>query len=124
MSLIDILIIAACLGVGYWIVNSVIGDKKEPPPKEAPREPVASAPEFRPAPPDRKALPDPRPARASGMDVDSWHIVLDIPKDSSARDIQAAMKRRISQANASGDTAAAELVRRAGDYALKQKQTP
>jgi hypothetical protein len=126
MRLIDMLIIAACLGVGYWIVNSVIGgnDKKGKPggsdedaPAESPKPSFESV--LKPSSPT-----SPAPRTLPSAAVTDWHILLDVPRDATPRDIQAAMKRRISQANADGDSAAAERIRRAGDYALKQKQTP
>jgi hypothetical protein len=133
MSLIDILIIVACLGTGYWIVNSVIGgDKKtqqpgseEPAPTWRPNSRAASKPASLPAPPPAPASTPVSPGRtqaASG--VNDWHIVLDVPRDASPRDIQAAVKRRLSQAQADGDSAAAERIRRAGELALGKGKTP
>ncbi len=111
MSIIDILIIVGCLATGYWIVNSVIspGSKAELP---------AAKPE---APPSPRA---PRLAAPDTAVVSDWHVVLDIPRDASPRDIQAAMKRRLANAEANGDTHAADHIRRAAAYALKQGQTP
>lgn len=119
MRLIDMLIIAACLAVGYWIVHSVIsGDKQDGAGKPAADEETQADSPYKPTPASSRA-----PKTGESGAVNDWYIVLDVPRDATPRDIQAAMKRRISQANASGDTAAAERIRRAGDYALKQKQT-
>jgi hypothetical protein len=120
MHIVDILIILGCLAVGYWIVNSVIGkgidtkdaERKAPPPlKEAGKplllpgaKPPASAPAW-------SAKPGP---------VHDWFIVLDIPSDSSRKDIQAAMKRRLAQAQADGDTASTERIRQAAEAGMKQ----
>jgi hypothetical protein len=49
-----------------------------------------------------------------------WHIVLDIPRDSSPRDIQAAMKRRLAQAEADRDAAGADRIRRAAEAGLRE----
>jgi hypothetical protein len=134
MSLIDILIIVACLGTGYWIVNSVLGGEKKTSKPES-----GAAPGWRPnarplpklpAPPaSSKPATGPVPAPASirpqgAASVNDWHIVLDVPRDASPRDIQAAVKRRLSQAEADGDAAAAERIRRAGEHALQRGKTP
>ncbi|MET0281154.1 MAG: hypothetical protein ABW278_08520 [Steroidobacteraceae bacterium] len=125
MRIIDILIILACLATGYWIVNSVIGaDKKEggkdagkPAPGAAPQ-PGVSLPPALPAP------AQPAPRRLGTAAADDWHLVLDVPRDASPRDIQAAMKRRLAQAEADRDAAGAERIRNAAAHALRQRQTP
>lgn len=94
MSIIDLLIVLACLVTGYWIVSSVINSDSW---KGARPQDNADVP----------GQPD-------------WYIVLDIPRNSSRLDIQAAMKRRLAQAEADGDTAGAERIRRAADYGLRQ----
>lgn len=99
MSIVDVLIVLACLATGYWIVNSIIssdswngtGSGTDPAGKDPSGEPV----------------------------MRDWYIVLDIPSDSSRRDIQAAMKRRLAQAEANGDAAEAERIRRAAESGLR-----
>jgi hypothetical protein len=105
MSITDLLIVLACLAVGYWIVHSVIssdgwgGSRQKPDSGD---------------PVSKGSLPPP--------EARDWHIVLDIPRDASHRDIQAAMKRRLVQADANGDAAGAERIRRAAEYGLRLKR--
>ena len=124
MNIIDILIILGCLAVGYWIVNSVIGkgidtgdaqrgagqqrgeEKKQALKLPTPRQP---------------ATPAGTTARTPGT-THQWHIELDIPADASRKDIQAAMKRRIGQAEANGDAAGAERIRRAAEIGMQQSR--
>jgi hypothetical protein len=120
MNIIDILIILGCLAVGYWIVNSVIGkgidtrdaSRKPEPPRREDERPALRLPA---ATPTASSPVKPRPR--TGHD---WFIVLDIPSDSSRKDIQAAMKRRLAQAEANGDAAGAEQIRRAAETGMKQ----
>ncbi len=120
MNIIDILIILGCLAVGYWIVNSVIGkgidtrdaQRKAPPQFGEAEKPALLLPGARP--------PASPPARAKSGTTHDWFIVLDIPADASRKDIQAAMKRRLAQAEADGDTAGAERIRQAADVGMKQ----
>jgi hypothetical protein len=127
MHLIDILIIAACLGVGYWIVSSIMGkgvDSKDGDARRAPRSvPGSSPPATKDAPAPR--LPPPPSAapptyRPPGRSAQPWHVVLDIPRDASARDIEAARRRRMAAAESAGDSFEVERIRRAAEEALKQ----
>lgn len=99
MSIIDLLIVLACLATGYWIVNSIISSGGW----NGPDGNVNSAGTN----PSREPV------------TRDWHIVLDIPSDSSRRDIQAAMKRRLAQAEANCDAAEAERIRKAAESGFK-----
>jgi hypothetical protein len=104
MSIIDFLIVLACLATGYWIVSSIIGSDSW---NDAIRKPDAA---------DRPSgSPEAAPMR-------DWHIVLDIPRDSSPRDIQAAMKRRLAQAEADRDAPGADRIRRAAEAGLRERR--
>ncbi len=120
MNIIDILIILGCLAVGYWIVNSVIGKgidtqdvKPKAPPQHKEAEPALRLPAAKP--PASAPHWAARPSAAH-----DWFIVLDIPRDSSRKDIQAAMKRRLAQAEANGDAAEAARIRQAAAAGMKQ----
>lgn len=107
MSITGILVILGCLVAGYWIVSSVMGPgpervddgRKDPGSGPAPTPTPAPAPEDEP-------MPD-------------WNLVLDLPPDAVPGEIQAAMKRRLAQAEAAGDTQAAARVARAGAAGLR-----
>jgi hypothetical protein len=111
MSITGILIVLGCLVAGYWIVSSVMGpgvDQASEGRKEAGRG-QASAPA--PAPAD-EPMPD-------------WYIVLDLPPDAVPGEIQAAMRRRLAQAEAAGDARAAARIARAGAAGLRNfNRTP
>lgn len=100
MSIIDILIVLACLAVGYWIVHSIVGSDS-----------------WNGTAGKTKAS---KPPALTVSPMHDWYIVLDIPRDSSHRDIQAAMKRQLAKAEANGDTAAAERIRRAAEFGLRE----
>jgi hypothetical protein len=128
MHLIDILIIAGCLGVGYWIVSSIMGkgvDSKDGDARQARRPAPLSAPPATKdeAPAPRVPLPAPPPpttSRPRGGSSQPWHVVLDIPRDASARDIEAARRRRMAAAESAGDSFEMERIRRAAEEASKQ----
>jgi hypothetical protein len=124
MSITGILIILGCLVAGYWIVSSVMGsgvDVMEEGRKAEARQQsqrTATAPPSAPGRGKQPELPKDAP-------MPDWYIVLDVPPDASARDIQAAMKRRLAQAVASGDTMAAARIARAGAFGLQNfSRTP
>jgi hypothetical protein len=50
-----------------------------------------------------------------------WHIVLDLPQDAPRSEILAAVKRRVAQAHASGDTEAIARITQAGAAALRKR---
>jgi hypothetical protein len=105
MSLIDILIILGCVAGGYWIVSSVMGPgiditRREHPQQEAPD---ATAP---------KQLPNPRRT--------DWHLLLDVSREASRAEIEAAHKRQLNKALAARDTHQQEQLRLARDAALAQ----
>ncbi len=130
MGLGDILIILGCLAAGYWIVSSIMGPgidvmragrdaearAKE---KEKEKEKEKDSAETS-VPINRPALPGRVSTSGDPQAVPDWHIVLDIPRDASRRDIEAARKRRLATAENNGDTAAAERVQRAANWALRQ----
>jgi hypothetical protein len=65
-------------------------------------------------------LPVPSASRQPAGNSQPWHVVLDIPRDASARDIEAARRRRMAAAEAAGDSFEVERIRRAAGEALKQ----
>jgi hypothetical protein len=117
-----ILIIAGCAVLGYIIVsllmNTRADDLRPPPDREDPPGPPRSGGEVsrQPAPAVR-TLPAPRAAQG-----DDWTLLLDVPRSSSARDIEAAFRRQVGKAEASGDQAMVERLRRARDAALAEKK--
>jgi hypothetical protein len=122
MNIVDILIILGCLAAGYWIVNSVIGKGIDTGDAQRGAE-QRRGKEAKPA----LQLPAPQqPARPTGtvraLGTHPWHVELDIPADASRKDIQAAMKRRLGQAETSGDTAGAERIRRAAEIGMQQSR--
>jgi hypothetical protein len=119
MSITGILIILGCLAAGYWIVSSVMGSGVDV--MEEGRKAEARRQSPPPATTDRTH----QPALPSNAPMPDWYIVLDVPPDASAREIQAAMKRRLAQAEASGDTMAAARIARAGAFGLQNfSRTP
>ena len=114
MRFLNILIILGCLAGGYWLVSSIMGDGIGP---------------------NAGRKPDRRPGNAgssggSGVDSGSsaaarahqhdWHLILDIPSDSSRREIEAAFKRQLAKAERSGDSFESIRIRRAYEAALLQ----
>jgi len=63
----------------------------------------------------------PAPARSSDTTLRDWHIVLDVPQDAPRAEILAALKRRVAQAQASGDTEAIARITQAGAAALRKR---
>jgi hypothetical protein len=124
MSFTSILIILGCLVAGYWIVSSVMGpgvdvmdegrkaeERKGRPP--GPAQPTGSSPKDTGP---RIHVPMPR----DDGPMRDWHIVLDVAPDASRTEIQAAMKRRLAQAEASGDRMAVARIARAAEAGLAQ----
>ena len=107
MNLTDILIILACLAGGYWIVSSVMGPGVD---ITRPKPPSAEAP------PAAKSLPNPRRG--------DWHLLLDVPSTASRADVEAAYKRQMNKALASGDAHQQEQLKLARDAALAQISRP
>lgn len=143
MTLSSFLIIAGCVAVGYWVVNSVMGDDGDQPDRDvdaAPRPTPAARPATRPVqrpaprpgaqpaartasrpasqPVAKRATPRPRTASRSKDPMSSWNVVLDVSEDAPRIEILAAMKRRLAQARADGDTAAMARIARAGQQGL------
>jgi hypothetical protein len=115
----NILIILACLVGGYVIVSmlmNVKADDLRPPPKRGEPPPLPG----HDAPP---ALPAPGPARTTQRQhTGDWSLLLDIPRDASPRDIEAAFKRQLRKAEADGDPAMIERLKRARETALAGKR--
>ncbi len=111
MRMPDILIILGCLAAGYWIVSSIMGSGSAKGPAGRDEQP-----ERRPEQ-ARNALPGTDPEA-----VHDWHIVLDIPRDASLSEIEAARKRRLAAAANADDRATAVRIQKAADWALRQKR--
>jgi len=113
MRIADVLIIAGCLGAGYWIVSSIMGPGIDvmKAGRESGAKPDAAAPRARDA--HAKALP-----RTHSPERD-WHLILDVPRDATRRDIQAALKRRLATATDNRDTAEMDRVRQAAEFAMR-----
>jgi hypothetical protein len=114
MSIIDILIVLGCLAGGYWIVSSVMGPgvditRRGKPGDAEPAQPAA----------DRQ-LPRSVPAQRQA----DWHLLLDVPRSASRADIDAAYKRQMEKALASGDTQQQQRLRSARDAALAGLSLP
>jgi hypothetical protein len=103
MSLIDILIILGCVAGGYWIVSSVMGPGIDITRREHPQDGARDTAAV-------KQLPNPRQA--------DWHLMLDLPREASRAEIEAAYKRQLNKALASRDTHQQEQLRLARDAAL------
>jgi len=109
MSIIDILVILGCLAGGYWIVSSVMGPGVDITRRKTPGD---AAPDVPDAPPATRQLPHPRRA--------DWHLLLDVPRSASRAEIDAAYKRQMEKALASGDAGLREQLRLAREAALEQ----
>jgi hypothetical protein len=120
MSITSILIIVGCVVAGYWIVSSVMGpgidmgeEGRKAETKKAPRPGPASA---RPTA-SRPALPT-----ANQAPMRDWYIVLDVSPDASRAEIQAALKRRLAQAESAGDIDGLARIARAAEVGLAQRR--
>jgi hypothetical protein len=114
MQWMNILIILGCLAGGYWLVSSIMG-----PGIDLTRR---GKPEEKPAAPGTDSGSNNRTAsdahiRAHAHD---WHLILDVPANAGRRDIEAAFKRRLAKAEASGDSFESIRLRRAHEAALRQ----
>lgn len=107
MGITDILIILGCLGGGYWLVSSIMSPGTHTPPDNKPPEgtPSDSKPwRDKPASAPPPQLPSPAaPAAATNPYARDWHLILDVPATAGRAEIDAAYRRRLSQAKASGD---------------------
>jgi hypothetical protein len=118
MSIIDILVILGCLAGGYWIVSSVMGPgvditRRETPSDAAPGSPRGTA-----------QLPAPTPRTGSAPRQADWHLLLDVPRSASRAEIDAAYKRQLEKALASGDPTQQEQLRLARDAGLAGHSLP
>lgn len=147
MTFSSFLIIAGCVAVGYWVVSSVISDDSDRSDRDAdaaPRPAPAARPATRPLsralprstprpaaqpavrtasrpasqPVAKRAVSRPRTAPRSEDPMSSWNVVLDVSEDAPRIEILAAVKRRLSQARADGDTAAMARITRAAQQGL------
>jgi hypothetical protein len=112
----NMLIVLGCLVGGYVVVSMLMNTKPEDlrPPPERDEPPAATPP---PAPPAGNMARLPPPPRYT-----DWSLLLDIPRSSSARDIEAAFRRQQAKAMANGDQQQVENLRRARDAALAEKK--
>jgi hypothetical protein len=122
MSASYVLIGLGLVAVGWWIVRSVM-DPGIDPPEEGPRTSPPRKPQQRPgqkrgAPVTRRPGPPVRDADA----LRAWYLVLDVSPEASAAEIRAAVKRRLAQAEASGDRAAAATIARAAAQASQRRR--
>jgi hypothetical protein len=120
MTITSILIIVGCVVAGYWIVSSVMGpgidvgeEGRKAEAKKGPRPGSASA---KPAT-SRPALP-----AAGHGPMRDWYIVLDVSPDASRAEIQAALKRRLAQAESAGDMDGVARIARAAEVGLAQRR--
>jgi hypothetical protein len=105
MRILNILIILGCLVGGYWLVSSIMSPGIDVTRRKKPE--------------DESPGPDSGPATSSRAHDRDWHLILDIPSDSSRRDIEAAFKRRLAKAESAGDDFEAIRIRRAYEAAIR-----
>lgn len=118
MTLGNILVIVGCLVAGYVVVSllmNISSDDMRPPPGRDDPPPRAPAREASPAPQDRPRLPARSPV--------DWTLLLDIPRTSSRRDIEAAFRRQLASAEAAGDRDLVERLRQARHTALAESRS-
>jgi hypothetical protein len=114
MSMGGIFIILGCVVAGYWIVSSIMGSG------------IDVVEEGRKAEGQQRTTPAPDPvarlpARHEGPMRD-WYIVLDVPADATRAEIQAAVKRRLAQAEAVGDKMAVARIQQAAEAGMAQRR--
>lgn len=97
MGITDILIILGCLAGGYWLVSSIMSPGGDAPRREKPSASPQDLPQL-PKPVAEKA-----PSAAANPYARDWHLILDVPATATRSEIDAAYRRRLSQAKASGD---------------------
>ena len=108
MHWLNLLIILGCLAGGYWLVSSIMGPGIDLTHRGKPGE--------KPAPP----APDPAADANVRAHAHDWHLILDVPANAGRREIDAAFKRRLAKAEASGDTFESIRIRRAHAAAMRQ----
>jgi hypothetical protein len=121
MSVSAVLIGVALVAVGWWIVRSVMAPGIDPP-DEGPRIEPPRKPQR---PGQKRTAPMARPPGPAVRDADAlraWYLVLDVSQQASRAEIQAAVKRRLAQAKASGDLAAMAGIARAAEQGLRRKR--
>jgi hypothetical protein len=116
-----ILIIIGCAVLGYIIVsllmNTRADDLRPPADRDDPPPPRTGSEASRQPAPAVRALPAPRSTHGG-----DWTLLLDVPRSSSSRDIEAAFRRQVGKAEAAGDQARVERLRQARDAALADKK--
>jgi len=110
MRFLNILIILGCLVGGYWLVSSIMS-----PGIDLTRRKKEEAPDS-----DARA-PDATPRAGARAHQHDWHLILDVPADASAREIDAAYQRRLAKAKGSGDEFETIRLRRAYEAAKQRK---
>jgi hypothetical protein len=115
-----ILVILACAVAGYVIVtllmNTKADDLRPPPDREPGRPPRSEDDSPRQPTPASRALPAPRAAQGD------WTLLLDLPRSSSPRDIEAAFRRQMTKAEATGDRSMVERLQQARAAALAERK--
>jgi hypothetical protein len=122
MSASYVLIGLGLVALGWWIVRSVM-DPGIDPPAEGPRTSPPRKPQQRPG--QKRGAPVTRGPGPPVRDADAlraWYLVLDVSQEASAAEIRAAVKRRLAQAEASGDRAAAATIARAAAQASQRRR--
>ena len=109
MQWVNILIILGCLAGGYWLVSSIMGPGID-----------LSRHKKDDSAGGDKADPETRAHSPTHAHAHDWHLILDVPANASRREIEAAFKRRLAKAEASGDGFESIRLRRAHEAALRQ----
>jgi hypothetical protein len=114
MQWMNILIILGCLAGGYWLVSSIMG-----PGIDLTRR---GKPDEKPTPPGADSGANTGAASEAHIRAHAhdWHLILDVPANAGRREIEAAFKRRLAKAEASGDSFESIRLRRAHEAALRQ----
>jgi hypothetical protein len=101
----NVLIVLGCLAAGYWLVSSIMspGVDLTRPPKSPDTEPAPALPVLAPNP-----------------HASDWHLILDVPLGAHRREVESAYKRRLAQAEASGDTLAIKRIRLAYEASARR----
>jgi hypothetical protein len=115
-----ILIIIGCAVLGYIIVSLLMNTRADDlrPPADRDDPPPSPGTGGETSKPALRALP--APGSPQGGD---WTMLLDVPRSSTSRDIEAAFRRQASKAEAAGDQAMVGRLRQARDAALAEIKT-
>lgn len=99
MNWINLLIILGCLAAGYWIVSSIM----------SPGVDLTRPDRQHDKSPDKPAALTQLPA--TNPHVADWYLILDVPANAERRDVERAYKRRLAQAEATGDQLSSQRIR-------------